>query len=214
MGIMNPRPQASLRQHLFARFWGIAAGPVNRTLAPTKRGLFADLPREVVEIGPGVGSNFAYYAPGTTVRAFEPNPSMHDKLRAEASARRVHLDLSTLDLRNAAIPSDSVEAVVSTLVLCSAEDATNLVKDIHRILRPGRAFLFLEHVAPAPGTGAHAVARMVRRPWALLGDNCNVMAPTVDAIAAAGFSSVDANLDNFGGRLDPSGRHYYGVAMK
>lgn len=207
-------PRASIRQALFARFWGVAAGPINRTLAVTKRQLFADLPGHIVEIGPGIGSNFEYYPAGTTVHAFETNPDMHPKLQAAAEEHELHLEAVALDLRNAALPADSYDAVVSTLVLCSVDDPTGLVGDVRRILRPGGRFLFLEHVAPQPGTAARTIAKVVQRPWAWLGDSCNVMAQTHEVVGQAGFAKLDAQVEAFGGRLDPSSDHYWGVAVK
>ena len=208
----DPRPTP--RQWLFAKCWGLTADPVNRTLAATKRTLLADIGGPVVEIGPGVGSNFEYYPTGTVVLAFETNPSMFPGMRSAAAEHGVDLELSHLDLRDAALPSDSYDTVISTLVLCSVDEPAAMVAEILRVLRPGGRFLFLEHIAPPRGTVASVIARVVRRPWAAFGDHCNVMAKTHEIIAEAGFSSTDARVEAFGGRFDPSSDHYWGVSVK
>ncbi len=50
----------------------------------------------VVELGPGTGVNMRYYAPGVKVIAIEPNPVMHDPLRAKADEHGVDLEIRTL----------------------------------------------------------------------------------------------------------------------
>lgn len=45
------------------------------------------------------------------------------------------------------IPDSSVDAVVSTIALCCVGDPKAALSEISRVLRPGGAFLFIEHVA-------------------------------------------------------------------
>lgn len=210
---MTNRLEAA-RHRLFAWFWRLASGPVNRTLAAQKRRLFVDLPQHLVEIGPGIGANFEYYPPGTSVLGFEPNPGMHDGLRAAARRHDIDLEIAGYDLREAQIKDESIDAVVSTLTLCSVDDAAGLVAEIKRILRPGGKLLLLEHVAAAEGTAAWRIGKIVRRPWAAIGDGCDMLAPTGRIVEQAGFSTLDTHSEPFGPGFVPSRIHYWGAAVK
>ena len=61
---------------------------LHRRLGARKQALFADLPRDVVELGSGAGASMRYLAPGSRLVAIEPNPHTHDALRRSADAVR------------------------------------------------------------------------------------------------------------------------------
>ena len=63
-----------LRGRFNAAFFAVLDGYINWLVRDKKCKVFSELPREVVEIGPGVGANFAYMPPGCRVIAIEPNP--------------------------------------------------------------------------------------------------------------------------------------------
>ena len=87
-----------------------------------KRRLFANLPPTVVEIGPGTGANLRYYRPGSRLVAIEPNPHMHAPLRKAAQRYSIELELREEGADAIGLPDASVDAVVSTLVLCTVPD--------------------------------------------------------------------------------------------
>lgn len=41
----------------------------------------------------------------------------------------------------------SFDVVVSTLVLCSVRDPVAVLNEVHRVLRPGGKYCFIEHVS-------------------------------------------------------------------
>ncbi|PZF86147.1 SAM-dependent methyltransferase [Jiangella anatolica] len=154
-----------------------------------KRALFADLPEQIVEIGPGTGANLRYYRPGTQLVAIEPNVHMHGPLRAAARRHGIELELRTATAERLALPDASADAVVSTLVLCTVPDPVAAVEEVWRVLRPGGRLLFLEHVRAGGGYGR--LQRLTARPWHWLFEGCDVRRDTEGTIRAAGFSSVD-----------------------
>jgi SAM-dependent methyltransferase len=180
----------SLYQRGFA--WGLAHGTsaYERLVAERKRELLGPLRGTVLEIGPGTGTNLAYFAPEVRWLGIEPNPQMERYLLREAErlGRGVEVRDGTverLDLMDA-----SVDAVVSTLVLCSVPNQARALAEVRRVLRPGGRFVFLEHVAAARGTWLRRVQRVVRPAWRLLGDGCYPDRETWQAIARAGFAEV------------------------
>lgn len=185
----------SLYQRGFA--WGLAAAgdAYERLVAERKRALLGPLSGTVLEIGPGTGTNLAYLAPGIRWLGIEPNPYMERYLRREAErlGRVVEVRGGTaerLDLMDA-----SVDAVVSTLVLCSVADQARALAEVRRVLKPGGRFVFLEHVAAPRGSWLRRAQRAVRPVWRLLGDGCFPDRETWHAIGQAGFTEV--RLDRF-----------------
>lgn len=203
-----------LSQRWFARLWSWIEADVDVASGPAKDSAFVDLPEQVVEIGPGLGSNLKRYRPGTTVIAFEPNQFMHDGLRAAAAEHGIDLDLRANGIEAADLEEGSQDAVVSSFTLCSVDDVTVALTEIRRILKPGGRFLFVEHISAERGTGLARIQTMLRRPWAFIADSCDLTATTHMAIAEAGFSSVQSDIRDLGPRLDPSRRTVYGAAVR
>jgi SAM-dependent methyltransferase len=155
-----------------------------------KRALFADLPDTVLEIGPGTGANLRYYRPGTRLVAVEPNPHMHAALAAAAHRRGIELELRAEGAEEIGLPDGSVDAAVSTLVLCTVPDPAAAVREVARVLRPGGRLYFVEHVRAADHAGYRAVQRTVARPWRWFFEGCDVLRDTERVLASAGFADL------------------------
>ena len=169
-----------------------AMGPyLELNLRRHKRRVFAGLPRTVVEIGSGVGANLRYLQPGSTLIAIEPNHPMHRRLRAGAERRGVHLDLRDSTAERTDLPDQSVDTVISSLVLCTVTDPVQVLAEIRRILRPGGTFRFVEHVAARVGTPTRALQRAFRRPWAWTFEGCSCERDLGSLIRGAGFARVE-----------------------
>lgn len=179
-----------------------------------KRRLFAQLPRTVVEIGPGTGANFRYYRPGTKVIAIEPNRYMHDALRRAAARRDLDLALIHRGAENSGLPSASVGAVVGTLVLCTVADPAAVIAETQRILRPGGRFLFLEHVAARPGSPLHHLQRAVHRPWRWCFEGCHTHRDTLASLEAAAWSQLEVERYTARTPLLPINPQIIGVATR
>jgi ubiquinone/menaquinone biosynthesis C-methylase UbiE len=155
-----------------------------------KRRVFAGLGRTVVEIGPGVGANLRYLPEGGTLVAIEPNRHMHSRLVSAALRRGVWLDLRERMAEQTALPDDSADTVISSLVLCSVQDPDAVLAEVRRVLRPGGTFRFVEHVVAPAGTFTRAVQRILRRPWSWTFEGCSCERDLEGAIRAAGFANV------------------------
>jgi SAM-dependent methyltransferase len=160
-----------------------------------RRALFADLPHSVVEIGPGAGANFRYYRAGTHLIAIEPNPWLHARLRERAHRYGLVLDIHGLAGEQLDLPAASTDAVVCTLVLCSADQPARVVDEVKRVLRPGGRFLFVEHVAAPAGSSLRRFQRIVEPPWRWLFEGCCTTRETWRLLENAGFSGLE--LEHF-----------------
>jgi len=151
--------------------------------------LLAGLAGEVLEIGAGTGANLPHYpAAVTRLVLTEPDRHMLARLRERATreARR------GVELRGApsdalAFPAASFDAVVSTLVLCSVTDLDSTLREVLRVLRPGGAFVFLEHVAAEDRPSRLLWQQRVEPFWKHIAGNCHLTRRTGAAIRRAGF---------------------------
>ncbi|MDZ7780225.1 MAG: class I SAM-dependent methyltransferase [Gemmatimonadota bacterium] len=189
-------------------------GLMHRVYGPRKERLFDGDPSRVVEIGPGVGANFRYYAAGTQVVGIEPSPGMHGRLRRRARSRDLDLDLVAAHAEELPLETGSEEWVVGTLVLCTVGSPEAALSEIVRILRPGGRFVFIEHVAAAPHSALGAVQRGLRRPWRWMFEGCTLDRRTLQRIEAAGFREVRAERFTVGGGLLPVSPHVGGIAVR
>lgn len=187
-------PTRPIRGRLNAWFFDAFDGLIDHYLHERKSKLFAVLPAEVVEIGPGVGANFRYYRPGTRVIAIEPNPEMHQRLRANAETHGIDLEISHDMSESIGLPDKSIGAVVSSLVLCTVESPERVVDEVRRILKPGGRFLFLEHVSAKTGW-LDRLQRLVWRPWRYVFEGCELDRDLEQVLSHAGFSHLA--LENY-----------------
>jgi SAM-dependent methyltransferase len=183
--------QHPARGRFNAAFFRAMDGYIEHSLGPYKQRVFAALPAEVVELGPGVGANLRHLRPGTTLVAIEPNRYMHARLRAAAARRGVQLQLHERMAENTGLPTASVATVISSLVLCTVGDPDAVLAEVRRILRPGGSFRFVEHVCAPAGTATRVAQRALRRPWAWTFEGCSCERDLEGAVRRAGFARVE-----------------------
>ena len=187
----TPPPRSfALRKRLMALALSRFHGRYERLVAPRKRALFDGLAGTVLEIGPGTGANFVYYPPDIRWIGIEPNPFMHPHLHAAAAGAGLSIDIRDGRADRLECDDESVDAVVSTLVLCSVSDVSGALLEIQRVLRPGGRFLFIEHVADLPGTWLRRTQRLLRPLVRTLADGCHLDRDTALAIERHGFAGV------------------------
>lgn len=162
----------------------------DRLLQERKQVLFAGCEGRVVEIGPGSGSNLRYLNRNVQWTGFEPNLHLHRYVRREAERLGRPIDLRRTRAEKLELPDGSVDVVIGTAVLCSVEDVGSVLAEIHRVLRPGGKYLFIEHVAAPPGTSLRRLQGFVRPAWSCLAEGCQVNRNSLGFIEAAGFAEV------------------------
>ena len=202
------------RDRLNAWLLSGAEAYMHRKYGPRKRSIFGSLPREVVEIGPGTGANFRYYAPGTRLTAIEPNPAMHPGLRASAARGGIDLTIRGLKGELLDLADESVDAVVGTLVLCSVDSPRKVVAEIRRILKPGGRFVFLEHVAAMNGTSLNRFQGLLAKPWQWAFDGCHLNRETHRVLGQAGFAALDMDCFMLTTPAVMVMPHIFGVAVR
>lgn len=161
--------------------------------------LLGDLAGQVLEIGPGTGLNLEHYPAGVTRLVLaEPDRHMRARLAPKVEARAAPFPIEVADAGVDPIPFDaeSFDVVVSTLVLCSVPDHEAALVEIHRVLRPGGRFVFLEHVAAVENPKRHRWQQRLEPLWKRWAGNCHLTRTTDQAIPAAGFELVEARRES------------------
>lgn len=216
-GCTAPRPASPLRRHAWYQrlhAWALSKGNARyeRAIHGAKQGLLGGLSGDVLEIGPGAGASLGYLDKRVRWTGIEPNAFAHGYL-AEAAARH-GIEARILEgvAERLPVPDASVDAVISSLVLCTVGDPAAALAEIRRVLKPGGRFVFIEHVAAPEGTWLRRVQRWMRRPQAVLGDGCAPDRDTLAAIESAGFGWVFASAEHMPVPL--VGPHVLGYAVR
>jgi SAM-dependent methyltransferase len=160
-----------------------------RSMRKRRGELIANARGRTLEIGAGTGANIPYY-PDAVRELILAEPFEPMRRRLERKLGESGKSASTLDASAEAIPleDESVDTVVSTLVLCTVDFPDLALAEVRRVLRPGGQLLFLEHVR----SHSLRVARWQDRletPWRHFGAGCRCNRDTIASIAAAGFST-------------------------
>lgn len=155
--------------------------------------LLAGLSGEVLEIGAGTGANLVHYpASVTRLVLTEADRFMRSKLDARVrESGRAGVEIREASADALPFESRSFDAVVSTLVLCSVPDVEATLAEVKRVLKPGGAFVYLEHVAAHDDASRLAWQRRIEPFWMRIAGNCHLTRQTGEAIRRAGFV-VDA----------------------
>ncbi len=183
-----------------------------RMVADRKRSLLGGLSGDVLEIGPGTGANICFYSQSIHLIAVEPNLHMHTYLERRARERGIHLDIRTDAAEGLPMADESIDAIVSTLVLCSVTNPEQVVSEIRRVLKPGGKFVFIEHVAADRGSRTRRRQEWIRPIWQWFADGCRPDQETWTFIEAAGFQNVA--YERFQLDLPIAGPHMSGTVVK
>ncbi len=205
-------PRAGWHKRLFAAAMAKGSASYNQLVANQKHALLGNLHGEVLEIGAGSGPNLGFLPRDVHYIGVEPNPYMHQYLREAAQQLGLTIDIRSGTAEHLEAADNSVNAVVSTLVLCSVADQDRVVQEVRRVLKPGGRFVFLEHVAAPQGTRLRRAQNVLQPVWSLLSDGCHPNRETWTVIEQAGFSQV--RLQHFNPTGGLAGPHIAGVAIK
>lgn len=104
----------------------------------------------VLEIGVGSGLNFNFYPEGTRVTALDPNPYHQAYIQAnlEKCQNRVVLQgfVQSFAEDMSSVASDTYDAVVCTLTLCTVRNPAAVLLEVRRVLKPVSEWLTLNPV--------------------------------------------------------------------
>jgi ubiquinone/menaquinone biosynthesis C-methylase UbiE len=156
------------------------------------RRLRAGLRGRVIEPGAGDGRTFEHYPPEVShVLAVEPDPTARAAAAERALSASVPIEIVDGVAESLPADDDSFDAAVLTGVLCTVPDPAAALREVRRVLVPGGALHFWEHVR-----SPHAAFRAAQRAldalfWTRALGGCETTRDTEAAIRAAGFEIVE-----------------------
>lgn len=214
---LRTTPFRKLNQRLVATSYRSVMRGYERYMGSRRFDLLSQVRGDVVEIGPGTGTNLMYYDDIKSWLGIEPNRFMWKQLERELESSTIE-ESKIVDGTAERIPCEdgSVDSVVSTLVLCSVPSQETVLNEIHRVLRPGGCFYFLEHVIERDARWRRCCQRLAWLPWKLVADQCCTNRDTLEEIESSLFARVDAKYWHvpFPTTLPFLSPHIIGIATK
>jgi SAM-dependent methyltransferase len=138
---------------------------------------------------------------------------MHGGLLRRAARRGIDVEIRSVAGDAIDLDDQCVDAVISSLLLCTVADPDRVVAEIRRILRPGGRYAFLEHVT-APQAGLlRGIQHGVARPWAWVFDGCSCERDLAAVVRAAGFASVEIDQYRLRSPFLPANTQIAGTAI-
>ncbi len=108
--------------------------------------VLAEVEGEVLEIGFGTGLNLSFYPDEIhKLITVDNNPGVHKLAQKRIEKSTITVDHQILSGENLTMADNTFDSVVSTWTLCSIKKVEQAVKEIHRVLKPGGKFFFIEH---------------------------------------------------------------------
>ncbi len=177
------------QQHILPRLIHGAMGQeqflaLRSSLVSTARG-------RVLEVGIGSGLNIPFYGREVTqVIGIDPSRALLDKARKTAVWSRCPVRLLEGRAETLPLASGSIDQVVMTWTLCSVADPIGTLSEIHRVLRPSGALLFIEHgQAPDSDAGVQEWQELITPLWRRLTGNCHPNRRIDQLLTAAGLAT-------------------------
>lgn len=211
-GVDQVQKQPGWYKRLFAYMMANGSTEYDAMIASRKRALLGGLHGDILEIGAGTAPNLSLYSADAHWLGIEPNAAMYPYAQREAQRLGRTIELRSGQAEHLPVSDSSVDAVVSTLVLCSVRDPQKALHEVLRVLKPSGQFVFIEHVAAPRQTRQRSVQSFIRPVWMLASDGCHLDRETWDTIEHAGFSQVQ--LEHFRLEIPFYGPHIAGVAVK
>ena len=155
-------------------------------LSHWRRELLSQASGDVLEIGAGTGLNLPYYAQNQKLILSEPDPFMRNRLVKKIPIGRPNIQIRNDFAERLHVEDQSIDTVVSTLVLCSVNSQERALQEIVRVLKPGGQLLFLEHVlSDCPKTACQQ--HQFEPFWRPLSGNCHLTRDTAGQIEKNGL---------------------------
>jgi ubiquinone/menaquinone biosynthesis C-methylase UbiE len=182
-------------------------------IANLRHELLAAVHGDVLEIGFGTGLNVPHYpASVRRLTTVDPNPGMHRLAQKRVQQAGIEIDQRVLGGEHLPFDDASFDCVVSTFTLCSIDQVNQAVGEVHRVLKSGGQFLFLEHgLSPEPNVQKwqHRLNWLEMR----LADGCH-LDRNIKEIVGSQFSKLDVKECYLEKTPKILGYSYRGMATK
>ena len=180
----------SISKWLFAVWYDLLNAGVEGRVIPYRKETAGRTWGDVLEIGGGTGANIPYFPADTSLTFIEPDKYMVNKLMRTASKLGRDVTIVQEAGETLPFPDESFDCVITTLVLCMVSDHDSVIREARRVLQPGGAFFFYEHVV-SPRRAGHWWQNKLNPTWKFLTTGCNLNRDLTASIQDAGFREVE-----------------------
>lgn len=143
----------------------------------TRHELIARAHGRTLELGAGSGINLPHYTDAVSeLVVTEPSPHMLEHIHralGEASIPVTAVEVLAASADAVPFPDASFDTVVATFILCTTPDPGAVLQEIHRVLRPGGTYVFLEHVHAGEDTLLGRFQDLVELPHRYIAAGCH-----------------------------------------
>jgi SAM-dependent methyltransferase len=198
-------------EQILPRFTNLVMG--RREFTQIRARVAAQLDGDVLEVGFGSGLNVPHY-PSVVKRLRAVDPAtVGRKLAAKrVTASPVPIEYVGLDGQDLPLEPASVDHVLTTWTLCTIPDVERALSEIHRVLRPGGSFHFVEHGRSPNPSVARWQGRLTPFQRRVAG-GCHLNRPIDQLIAHSGLKLIQ--MDNYYAKGPRAfGYMFEGVATK
>ena len=151
-----------------------------------RRELLSTVNGQVLEIGFGTGLNLPHYPSAVRqITTIDPNPGMNQLAQRRVSQSAIAVDQRMLGGEALPMAEASFDSVVSTWTLCSIPQVEQALTEIHRVLKPGGRFFFIEHGLAQDNPGLQRWQNRLNPLQNWIGDGCNLNRNMAALIRAA-----------------------------
>ncbi len=183
------------------------------TLESYRQNLLENVSGEILEIGFGTGLNLPHYPENVDkITTIDPNPGMKRLARSRIAQSQITVDYKVLNGESLPMPDASFDSVVCTWTLCSIPLVNQAISEVHRLLKPGGNFFFIEH-GLSPDVQIQVWQNRLTPVQKILADGCHLNRKISDLVAQQ-FNNV--NIEQFYAPKLPKviGYMYQGTAIK
>lgn len=187
-------------ERLFALYYPrLLALAENAGQRETRAALISQAEGRTLELGAGSGINLAHYtAQVTELVITEPSPQMVKQLESELAKGRprgASVKLLCAGAESLPFEDSSFDTIVATYILCTTRDPALVLREIHRLLKPGGRYLFLEHVHAGEGTPLGRFQDLVELPHRYFAAGCHPNRRTRQLLERSELEVVELEQD-------------------
>lgn len=171
----------------FAAIWDWATRHESTAERELRRLSAARVHGRVLELGVGVGANWPLLPGDIDYVGIEPDTHMLARARKRAEDAGKTMVLHQARAEELPFADASFDSLLVTLTLCTVQEPGLALSEAWRVLRPGGAMSFFEHVRPN-GRATGWLSDRITPLWRRAAGGCNPNRLTAEAISAAGFT--------------------------
>ena len=193
---------ASFYSKLFAKYYDKYMVSFEEKIVKDREKMLRKLHGNVLDVGSGTGVNFTHFNNEVKVFAVEPSKPMLDKSVKKIKGKNIellNLDINDEELHTI-IKENSLDAIVSTLVLCTIKNPDLALDNFKKWLKPDGKLIIIEHIHSDKKRKAF-IETMLNPLWKVIAEGCNMTRHTDELIKTKGFKPLEEHYFTIGLRI-------------